>query len=116
VQQPRIPIWLAGVWPHKRPFRRAAQWDGVFPIAEGEAISPQDVRDMLAYIQPHRPSDAPFDVVVGERAYDWDSADRAARLAGYAAAGVTWWLEAFYHDNPLDEVRTRIHQGPPGGR
>ena len=25
VQQPRIPIWIAGGWPRKRPFRRAAQ-------------------------------------------------------------------------------------------
>src|SRR6185369_963188 len=27
VQQPRIPIWVAGVWPRKAPFRRAAHWD-----------------------------------------------------------------------------------------
>jgi len=25
VQQPRIPIWVAGIWPHKPPFRRAAR-------------------------------------------------------------------------------------------
>src|SRR5438874_5033871 len=31
LQQPRIPIWLAGIWPHPRPFRRAAKWDGVVP-------------------------------------------------------------------------------------
>src|SRR5437870_13324307 len=29
VQEPRIPIWVAGVWPNKKPFRRAARWDGV---------------------------------------------------------------------------------------
>ena len=32
LQQPRIPIWVAATWPNKRPFRRAARWDGVFPL------------------------------------------------------------------------------------
>ena len=29
LQQARIPIWVGGVWPHKKPFRRAAGWDGM---------------------------------------------------------------------------------------
>jgi alkanesulfonate monooxygenase SsuD/methylene tetrahydromethanopterin reductase-like flavin-dependent oxidoreductase (luciferase family) len=32
VQTPRIPVWVAGRWPHPRPIRRAAAWDGMFPI------------------------------------------------------------------------------------
>src|SRR2546423_9757564 len=32
LRQPRIPIWLAARWPNRKPLRRAAQWDGVFPI------------------------------------------------------------------------------------
>ena len=28
LQQPRIPVWVAGNWPIKAPFRRAARWDG----------------------------------------------------------------------------------------
>ena len=32
VQQPRIPIWVAARWPNRRPLRRAARFDGVFPI------------------------------------------------------------------------------------
>ena len=32
VQQPRIPVWVAGRWPNRRPLRRAARWDGMFPI------------------------------------------------------------------------------------
>ena len=35
VQQPRVPLWVAGRWPNRRPFRRAARWDGVFPVFEG---------------------------------------------------------------------------------
>jgi alkanesulfonate monooxygenase SsuD/methylene tetrahydromethanopterin reductase-like flavin-dependent oxidoreductase (luciferase family) len=29
LQQPRIPIWVGGFWPHKPPMRRAARWDGL---------------------------------------------------------------------------------------
>ena len=29
---PRIPIWVAARWPNRRPLRRAARYDGVFPI------------------------------------------------------------------------------------
>src|SRR6185295_8986352 len=67
VQQPRIPIWVAGVWPGTKPFRRAAQYDGIAPIAraQGGNLSPDDIHAMLAYIQPHRASTAPFDVVLG---------------------------------------------------
>src|SRR2546422_5919698 len=32
LQSPRIPIWVAGMWPAKAPLRRAARWDGVIPI------------------------------------------------------------------------------------
>ena len=27
-----IPIWIGGYWPNKKPFQRAAKWDGVVPI------------------------------------------------------------------------------------
>ena len=30
-QKPRIPIVMGCWWPHKKPFRRAAQWDGIMP-------------------------------------------------------------------------------------
>jgi alkanesulfonate monooxygenase SsuD/methylene tetrahydromethanopterin reductase-like flavin-dependent oxidoreductase (luciferase family) len=32
LQVPRIPVWVASRWPHRRPLRRAARWDGLFPI------------------------------------------------------------------------------------
>ena len=31
VQRPRIPIWVAGEWPNRRPIERALRWDGYFP-------------------------------------------------------------------------------------
>jgi alkanesulfonate monooxygenase SsuD/methylene tetrahydromethanopterin reductase-like flavin-dependent oxidoreductase (luciferase family) len=30
----RIPIWVAGGWPGGAPFRRAARFDGVWPVAK----------------------------------------------------------------------------------
>ena len=49
LQRPRIPVWLAATWPVRAPFRRAAQWDGVWPLRrnpDGTAapLSPEDVR------------------------------------------------------------------------
>lgn len=32
VKTPRVAVWVAGFWPNKPPMRRAAHWDGVFPL------------------------------------------------------------------------------------
>ena len=45
LQRPRIPIWLAARWPHRRPIRRAARWDGVFPI---DLPGPEAVAELVA--------------------------------------------------------------------
>ena len=60
LQQPRIPVWVAGVWPNKAPFRRAARWDGVFPIIERDsfAVDPNEIREILKYIAEFRQSDS----------------------------------------------------------
>jgi alkanesulfonate monooxygenase SsuD/methylene tetrahydromethanopterin reductase-like flavin-dependent oxidoreductase (luciferase family) len=114
VQQPRIPIWVAGNWPKKAPFRRAARWDGVFPLARDGDLTPADFRDLLAYMAPYRTSAAPFDVVYrGNTAGVSAAADRAI-VAPYAEAGVTWWLEGLAPEaGSLAAARTRIGHGPP---
>ncbi|MDQ3856392.1 MAG: TIGR03619 family F420-dependent LLM class oxidoreductase [Chloroflexota bacterium] len=123
VQSPRIPIWVAGVWPHREAFVRAARWDGVCTIKVGgpdsahqavELISPDDLRSMTDFVQEHRQDDSPFDVVLG----GWtpgDSTRRAAEfVAPYAEAGLTWWIETV---GPWRGSRAqlwkRIGQGPP---
>jgi alkanesulfonate monooxygenase SsuD/methylene tetrahydromethanopterin reductase-like flavin-dependent oxidoreductase (luciferase family) len=116
LQQPRIPIWVAGGWPIKAPFRRAARWDGVFPMgrpAAGGRITPDEVRDMRAYIQAHRTGDGLFDVVHGDWTSGTDRAGDAAVVSAYADAGVTWWLESASDRTPT-QMRERIRQGPPG--
>ena len=112
-QTPRIPVWIAGVWPGTRPFRRAARWDGIFPIGRTGTLSPDDIRRMRAYIDHHRTATTPFDVVFGGRAHDLAAAERSAHVAEYAAAGVTWWKESVWPDVALTEVRSIIDHGPP---
>lgn len=113
LQLPRIPIWVAGIWPNKAPMRRAARWDGVCPIADERMVQPEEIRAMLAYIRQYRPADDPFDVVVGGSMGDREPAEAASLLKRYAEAGVTWWQEGFLGNDTLNDVRERIHQGPP---
>lgn len=89
VQQPRIPIWVGGVWPAKPPMRRAARWDGAYP-APVQSID--DWRDILAYIKEHRTSAEPFDVVHGGK-FPADPAEASALAAELVAVGVTWWVQ-----------------------
>ncbi len=53
VQQPRIPVWIAGRWPARRPFARAARWDGVFPthvdVGPAQMMSPVQLEDIVTY-------------------------------------------------------------------
>lgn len=117
VQVPRIPIWVGGVWPHRRPFRRAARWDGVVPMRVGlglDMMPPDDLRDIVTYVQRHRATPAPFDVaLLGYTAGD-DRARGAEIVAPYVDAGLTWWLEGLHAwRGPFPDMRRRVRQGPP---
>ena len=112
VQQPRIPIWLAASPSKERPLRRAAHWDGVYPISD-EKITPENVREMLALIRAERGNDSPFDMVRAGFVGNMEPAEASALLAGYAEAGVTWWLEGFWRTDTVEDVQKRISQGPP---
>ena len=114
MQQPRIPIWLAGWWPGTRPFQRAARWDGIVPNGGNGDLSPTDIQAMRAYIQGRRTADTPFDVVFGGRAREKGAAEASEMLAQYEAAGVTWWLESFW-SGELSEAQSAIRRGPPPG-
>ena len=55
LQEPRIPIWCGGWWPNRRPFRRAARWDGVAPelAPAGGTPTPAQVAEIAAYVKEH---------------------------------------------------------------
>ena len=123
LQSPRIPNWGAGVWPNKPPFRRAARWDGIVPMKKGGAmLTPDDLREIVAYVGQQRSSAAPFDVVLGGATPNDDPAQGAAIVAAYADAGATWWLENvepwrygwnWQGDWPVEAMNERIRAGPP---
>jgi alkanesulfonate monooxygenase SsuD/methylene tetrahydromethanopterin reductase-like flavin-dependent oxidoreductase (luciferase family) len=124
VQRPRIPIWVAGTWPGRAPFRRAARWDGVVPTAHGDGVvnylSPQQVRELVDFIGPVRVAEGPFDVVVaGHTDADGPS---GSLVQTYADAGATWWLEdispwpfGWRREGPwpVERMNDRIRSGPP---
>jgi alkanesulfonate monooxygenase SsuD/methylene tetrahydromethanopterin reductase-like flavin-dependent oxidoreductase (luciferase family) len=126
LQAPRIPIWVGGGWPHKRPLRRAAQWDGACCIGQWEAILTPDVwRAIAASIASYRTTDEPFDLVHIGRSTGIDHAADVALVATYAEAGVTWWIEDIspwrfgwkWEDAWSPEATAlmtqRVQQGPP---
>lgn len=114
LQQPRIPIWCAGWWPNRKPFRRAARWDGVVPeLVGGGTPTPADVREIAAYIGEHRSAPGSFDI-----ALDGETDPGAGELmAEYEAAGVTWWLERIEPEKvtSCQQALERIVAGPAGG-
>lgn len=113
MQQPRIPIWVAGRWPHTKPFRRAAQFDGVYPQRSGRSLTPEDLRESLAFIQAQRMQTTLFDVLAYGRTSGNGTAQDAAHVAAFSQAGATWWLEHFAPEQTIEQVRERIEQGPP---
>jgi alkanesulfonate monooxygenase SsuD/methylene tetrahydromethanopterin reductase-like flavin-dependent oxidoreductase (luciferase family) len=113
VQQPRIPIWVAAMWPSRPPVRRAARWDGVVPIfysIEDDTWSeptPELVRELADYAALHRTSDAPLEIAVyGD----------VLRLDEFAEAGVTWFRRGWVPEIGIDhdEWMTAVLDGPPG--
>lgn len=113
VQRPRVPVWVAGIWPHKKPFRRAAQFDGVYPQTSGHTLTPEDLREVLAFIQTQRTQTTPFEALAYGRTSGSDGAQDAAHVAAFVQAGATWWLEHFAPQQTVEQVRQRIKLGPP---
>lgn len=120
VQRPRIPIVVAGYWPHKRPIRRAARWDGM------NALFPQPIDDwqgkfagLVAELRSLREDpDAPFEVFDGGYTPGDDDPVLSERL------GATMWIESlepwrYGWDGSaegwpsVELALDRIRQGPP---
>jgi alkanesulfonate monooxygenase SsuD/methylene tetrahydromethanopterin reductase-like flavin-dependent oxidoreductase (luciferase family) len=127
IQTPRIPIWVGGWWPNKPPMRRAARWDGVNPGRQDGALTPDDWRDLLAYVGQHRTGAAPFDIVHSGATTGTDAARDAEAVARYAEVGVNWWIEdvspyrfGWRWEDPWTPeatalMRERVRRGPPRG-
>ena len=104
VQRPRIPIWVAVRYGNTRPLRRAARYDGVFPV---NVEHPDQLAEIVAGVEDsRRDGGGPYDVAVG--------GPPGADPDPYAAAGATWWMVTFDWRVPsLRQVRDVIREGPP---
>ncbi len=101
VQRPRIPVWAASRWPNRRPLRRAARWDGLFPI---ELPGPEAMAELAAEIHALRPPSAQrFDLVA--------EVPPGGDPEPWVAAGATWVLTGFGMQPRLREVREAIRLG-----
>ncbi len=119
IQKPRIPIWVVGAWPREKSIGRALRWDGwvAAKMAEGgidfSPITPDDTRQMKAYLDAHRTDGGPFDLVVEGESDLGDALRAADKVHAYADAGATWWIESLWEHPDMDYLMARIRQGPP---
>ena len=100
-QRPRIPVWVAGRWPNRRPVRRAARWDGLFPI---DLPGPDALAEMVADVRALRDgADGAYDIVVTNPA--------GTAREPWEAAGATWCLTGFGPAPTEAEVAAAIEAG-----
>jgi alkanesulfonate monooxygenase SsuD/methylene tetrahydromethanopterin reductase-like flavin-dependent oxidoreductase (luciferase family) len=102
LQRPRIPVWVAARWPSRRPVRRAARWEGLFPIELPGPDALEALADEVRAIRAH--NDGPFDFVVEISPGD--------DVAPWERAGATWALTDFGRQPREAEVREVIDGGP----
>lgn len=125
LQSPRIPVWIGGGWNVAAAARRAARWDGFFPLKWRYTLSVGEWRGIIEQVEQHRTSDAPITLIQGGTTPGDDPAHAAEIVAPFAEMGLTWWIEnidPWRFGLPWGELMTpdahqkmneRIRQGPP---
>jgi alkanesulfonate monooxygenase SsuD/methylene tetrahydromethanopterin reductase-like flavin-dependent oxidoreductase (luciferase family) len=117
VQQPRIPLWVAGAWPRRKSMQRVLKCDGLLPnklSPEGkfEEVLPGDLREMKTYVDSNRTDETPFDFIAEGKTAGMDSDQIREKLAPWVEAGATWWVESMWGAS-MEEVKEKLQQGPP---
>jgi len=117
VQQPRIPLWVPGLWPRPKSMARVLKGDGLLVEKVGEdgrpsAATPDDVRQMKAFVAANRHFTTPFDIIMNGSVKDLAPAAQQETLLAWQDAGVTWWIEGLWGD-PDEVVNEVIRRGPP---
>ena len=103
VQRPGVPVWVAGLYGKPRPLRRAARYQGFFPV---NLDHPDQLAEIVADLAAlRRDAAGPYDVVA--------ALQPGVDPRPYAAAGATWWVVEFPGDDvSIDRVRRVIRDGP----
>jgi alkanesulfonate monooxygenase SsuD/methylene tetrahydromethanopterin reductase-like flavin-dependent oxidoreductase (luciferase family) len=105
VQRPGVPVWVAGYYGNPKPLRRAARYQGMFPL---RIDHPDQLAEVVAALTALREAAGmgaqPYDVVV--------ALPPGSDPTPYAAAGATWRLVEFPEvPVSVDQVRGVIRDG-----
>ncbi len=117
IQQPRIPLWVPGIWPRMKSMRRLLKCDGLLPQkmntkGEFEAVTPADLKEMKAYIDTNRSLSTPFDYVIEGKTSELNASQQGELLQAWVEAGATWWIESLWGASE-EEATLRLQHGPP---
>lgn len=115
----RVPIWVAGGWPSKAPFRRAARYDGIWPIFQDRSALTVDAFidcvETTSEFRKQAGEDGPFDNCFSSSSPGSSDPETTERIGRLVAAGMTWWLESLpAADKSFEQLRERVIAGPPG--
>ncbi len=97
--------------------RRVLKCDGVIvetmtTAGEPGPATPNDVREIKAYVEANRTMTPPFDIVINGSTADLNTDQRREVLQEWQEAGTTWWIEGMWEASE-DAVAERLRQGPP---
>ena len=129
LQQPRPQFWVAASLPARAGLRRAARWDGCFPIKVPDVIrggtvtmtswdkwwlSPEGIAEAASIVSEQRGDLDNYAMVATGSTLDDNAQSSAKKLASYAAAGANWWLE-WVDEKPgtFDRTLELIKRGAP---
>jgi alkanesulfonate monooxygenase SsuD/methylene tetrahydromethanopterin reductase-like flavin-dependent oxidoreductase (luciferase family) len=102
VQEPAVPVWVAAFPGSVKPLRRAARYDGFFPV--GLESVDQFAQAVAAVRDLRGDNSAPYDIAV--------ELPPGSDVAPYAEAGATWWMTGIEPGASLDEVSGVMRDGP----
>lgn len=104
VQRPGVPVWVAGFAGNPKPLRRAARYDGFFPVNVQHPDQFTEIVATIADLRQHTTA-ADYDIAV--------ALPVGVDPLPYVEAGATWWLPEFPpEDVSLDMVRGVLRDGP----
>ena len=99
----RVPVWVAGFPGKIKPLRRAARYDGFFPVNLERPDQLAETAATITSLRQH--TTAPYDIAV--------ALPPGTDPAPYAKAGATWWLAELEPEAlSLDQVRGVLRDGP----
>lgn len=117
VQQPRIPLWVVGMWPRKKSMQRILKADGIIvekrsSEGAGEEATPTDICEIKTYVGANRTLATPFDIVVSGKTVGLSPTEQQDKLLPRQEAGLTWWIEDMIGE-PEEQVIAYLNGGPP---